>query len=75
MGPCVWMMRSTNEAVFEAYAERALAPALRPRRVVIDNLSPRKGERVRESIEGRGGEMLYLPPYSQDLIEESFFKI
>lgn len=36
-----------------------------------------KGQRVRELIEGRGCELLYLPPYSPDLnpIEEAFAKL
>ena len=43
----------------------------------MDNLSPHKGERVRELIEGRGCRLLYLPPYSPDLnpIEEAFAKV
>jgi transposase len=43
----------------------------------MDNLSAHKGERVRELIEHRGCELLYLPPYSPDLnpIEEAFSKI
>jgi transposase len=45
--------------------------------VVMDNLSAHKGERVREIVEGRGCELLYLPPYSPDLnpIEEAFAKL
>ena len=36
-----------------------------------------RGERVRELIEDRGCELLYLPPYSPDLnpIEEAFSKV
>ncbi len=43
----------------------------------MENLSAHKGERVRELIEGRGCELLYLPSYSPDLnpIEEAFSKI
>lgn len=44
----------------------------------MDNLlSAHKGEEVRELIEGRGCELLFLPPYSPDLnpIEEAFSKI
>jgi transposase len=43
----------------------------------MDNLSAHKRERVRELIEGRGCELLYLPPYSPDYnpIEEAFSKI
>ena len=65
-------------AVFEAYVERVLFPVLCPGQIVVmDNLSAHKGERVRELIEGRGCELLYLPPYSPDLnpIEEAFAKV
>jgi len=43
----------------------------------MDNLSAHKAERVRELIEGRGCELMYLPSYSPDLnpIEEAFSKI
>ena len=34
---------------------------------MMDNLGAHKGERVRELIEGRGCELLYLPHYSPDL--------
>jgi len=39
--------------------------------------STRKGERIKELIEERGCELLYLPPYSPDLnpIEEALSKI
>ncbi len=45
--------------------------------VVMDNLSAHKGEEVRELIEGRGCEVLFLPAYSPDYnpIEEAFSKI
>ena len=46
--------------------------------MVMDNLlSAHKGERVRELIEGRGCELIYLPSYSPDFnpIEEAFSKI
>lgn len=58
--------------------EGLLAPSLRPGQlVVMENLSAHKGEEARELIEGRGCEVLFLPPYSPDLnpIEESFSKI
>ena len=69
---------STTREVFEAYLDRILAPTLRSGRVVVmDNLSAHKGSRVKEIIEGRGCELIYLPPYSPDLnpIEEAFSKI
>jgi transposase len=45
--------------------------------VVLDNLSAHKGDRVKELIEERGCEVLYLPPYSPEFnpIEEAFAKI
>jgi len=78
MGPSLAVEGATDANVFEAYVERVLAPALRQGQVVImDNLSAHKGERVRELIEGRGCELLYLPSYSPDLnpIEEAFSKM
>ncbi len=75
MGPCLAVEGATTKEVFEAYVERVLAPTLRPRQVVVaDNLSAHKGEEVREAIEARGCELLFLPPYSPDMnpIEEAF---
>jgi transposase len=45
--------------------------------VVMDNLTAHKGSRVRELVEERGCELLYLPPYSPDFspIEEAFSKV
>jgi transposase len=78
MGQSLAVEGATTSAVFEAYVERILAPTLRRGQVVVmDNLSAHKGKRVRELIEGRGCELLYLPSYSPDLnpIEEAFSKI
>jgi transposase len=78
MGPTLAVEGTTNREVFEAYVERVLAPTLRPGQVVVmDNLSAHKGHKVRELIESRRCELLYLPPYSPDLnpIEEAFSKI
>lgn len=78
MGPSVAVEGSTTRVVFEAYVEQALAPSLHPGQVVVmDNLTAHKGERVRELVEARGCELLYLPPYSPDLnpIEEAFSKV
>jgi transposase len=43
----------------------------------MDNLSAHKGGRVRELIEGKGCELIYLPPYSPDFnpIEQAFSKL
>jgi transposase len=78
MGPSLTVEGATTSAVFEAYVEQVLAPTLRRGQVVVmDNLSAHKGERVREMIEQRGCQLLYLPAYSPDLnpIEEAFSKI
>ena len=69
---------STDRWVFEAYIEHALAPTLEAGQIVImDNLPAHKPARVRELIEERGCELIYLPAYSPDLnpIEEAFSKI
>ena len=58
--------------------EHFVAPTLRAGQVVVmDNLSAHKGGRVRELIEQRSCELIYLPPYSPDFnpIEEAFSKI
>jgi transposase len=78
MGPSIAVEGATIGAVFEAYLKEALLPSLRPGQVVImDNLSAHKGERIRKLIEGRGCELLYLPPYSPELnpIEQAFSKL
>jgi transposase len=78
MGECMVIEGSTTAAVFEGYVENFLAPKLREGQIVVmDNLKAHKGERVRELIEAKGCEILFLPPYSPDLnpIEEAFSKI
>ena len=78
VGPCLAVEGSTTREVFEAYLEHLLAPTLRPGQVVVlDNLSAHKGGRVKEIVEGRGCELMYLPPYSPDFnpIEQAFSKV
>lgn len=78
MEACLSIEGSTTKEVFEAYLEEVLCPTLKRGQVVImDNLSSHKGERVRELIEGRGCELIYLPPYSPDFnpIEQAFSKL
>ena len=78
MGPALTVEGATTSAVFETYVEQVLAPTLRKGQVVVmDNLSAHKGERVKELIEGRGCELIYLPSYSPDFnpIEPAFSKI
>ena len=67
-----------NGQAFRAWVEQFLAPELRAGDVVVmDNLGAHRPKRVREIIEGRGCELLYLPPYSPDYnpIEEAFSKL
>ncbi len=78
MGPSLAVAGPTTREVFEAYIERVLAPSLCSGQIVVmDNLSAHKGGRVKQIVEARGCEVLYLPPYSPDLnpIEEAFSKV
>ena len=78
LGECLAVEGTTTREVFEAYLEQVLVPTLVPGQIVVmDNLSAHKGGRVKEIIEGRGCEVLYLPPYSPDFnpIEQAFSKV
>ena len=79
MGPSLAVEGATTALVFEAYVERVLTPSLRPGQVVVmDNLGAHRPKRVRELIEGRGCELVYLPAYyspDYDPIEEAFAKV
>jgi transposase len=58
---------STNGTVFRTYLEDVPLPTLKSGQVVVmDDLSAHKAERVRELIEAKGCELIYLPPYSPD---------
>ena len=64
--------------LFVAYVEQQLVPALRRGDIVVmDNLACHKRAGVRAAIEGAGGELRLLPPYSPDLnpIEKAFAKL
>ena len=78
MGPTLAVEGATTAVVFEAYVQRVLAPSLKEGQVVVmDNLGAHRPKRVRELIEQRGAELLYLPSYSPDYnpIEEAFAKL
>ena len=69
---------AVDTLAFEAYIEQVLVPSLKPGQVVVlDNLSVHKGERVRQMIEAKGCQVLFLPAYSPDFapIEEAFSKL
>lgn len=78
MGEAMCIRGATDSGVFEAYVERFLAPTLSEGQVVVlDNLGAHRTRRVRELIEAKGAELVFLPAYSPDLnpIEEAFSKI
>lgn len=68
----------TDGDVFLAFLEQVLGPKLQPGHVVVlDNLGAHKIEGVRQLIESRGAQLLYLPPYSPDFnpIEQAWSKL
>ena len=59
---------AVDGVAFESYVQEVLCPQLRPGQVVIlDRLSVHRRKEVRETIEARGCELLFLPSYSLDL--------
>jgi|SRR5437667_4482246 len=69
---------AVNGELFEAYVEHIFAPTLTPGEIVMmDNLSAHKSKKVRQLIEAKGCQLLFLPAYSPDLssIEEAFSKV
>ena len=78
MGESMCFEGATDAAAFEVYVEHLLAPSLTERQVVVmDNLGAHRPKRIRELIEARGAELVYVPSYSPDLnpIEQAFSKI
>jgi transposase len=78
MGVCMSVEGATDALAFEAYVEHFLAPTLEKGQVVaLDGLGAHRTRRVRELIEARGADLVFLPSYSPDLnpIEEAFSKI
>ncbi len=74
-----WLIEGAIETEsFVCSIAEQLAPTLRPGQIVVlDNLSVHKAERVRQAIEARHCQLLFLPPYSPDFtpIEQAFSKI
>jgi transposase len=75
--PCVFD-GPMDGASFLIYVEHFLVPTLRRGDVVVmDNLASHKVAGVKETIEGAGATLRYLPAYSPDLnpIEQAFAKL
>ena len=69
---------ATDGDVFQAYVDKVLSPNLNPGDIVVmDNLSPHRMHGVRKSIEAKGAQLWFLPPYSPDMnpIEKMWSKI
>ncbi len=69
---------ATTARVFETYVEKVLVPNLKDDQIVVmDNLGAHRPKRIRQFIEAKGCELLYLPSYSPDLnpIEEALAKV
>ena len=72
---------ATGTAVFLAFVEQALIPALLRERpdavVVMDNLGAHKAAAVREALDRAGIGCRYLPAYSPDMnpIEQAWSKL
>jgi transposase len=78
MGEAFLLDGSADAAAFETYIEQILAPSLRPgQMVILDNLSTHQGPKVRQAIENKGCQLLFLPAYSPDFspIEGAFSKL
>jgi transposase len=78
MVPAMTVEGGTTAAVFAAYLEKVLLPALRPGQVVVvDNVGAHKPDRMRALVEAAGYRLVFLPAYSPDLspVEEAFSKI
>ncbi len=72
---------ATDGAIFAAYLEQVLLPALRSRKpdavLVMDNLRAHKTAQVQAVLDGSGFAYRYLPAYSPDLnpIEPGWAKV
>ncbi len=78
MGESMSVEGATDALAFETYVEHFLAPSLCEGQVVVlDGLGAHRTEKVRELIEGRDADVVFLPSYSPDMnpIEEAFSKI
>ena len=78
MGAPMTVEGATDSEAFEAYVEHLLAPTLEEGQVVVlDGLGAHRPKRIRELVEARGADLVFLASYSPDLnpIEEAFSKV
>ena len=78
MGESMTLEGATDAEAFEAYDDHFLAPSVCEGQVVVlDGLGAHRTEKVRELVEARGADLVFLPSYSPDLnpIEEAFSKV
>ena len=78
MGESMTIEGATDALAFEAYVKHFLGPSLKEGQVIVlDGLGAHRTQKVRELIERRGADLVFLPSYSLDLnpIEEAFSKI
>jgi transposase len=78
IGESMTLEGATDALAFEAYVEHVLAPSLSEGQVVVlDKLVAHRTEKVKDLIEERGADLVFLPSYSPDMnpIEEAFSKI
>lgn len=69
---------ATDGEVFLVFVREVLSPTLRAGDIVIwDNLGAHRSQAVRQVIEAKGAQLLFLPPYSPDMnpIERCWSKI
>ena len=68
LSACMTYEGTLNGELFLSYLSNFLCPVLKEGHVVItDNAGAHKVKGVKELIESRGAELLYLPPYSPEL--------
>ena len=75
---CMIIEGAANAAAFEAYLEHILVKSRQQGQIVMmDNLRVHKTARVRQLIEDKGCQLVFLPASSPDFspIEETFSKI
>lgn len=68
LGACMTFGGTLNGELFLYYLSNFLCPELKKEQIVItDNARVHKVKGVKELIESKGAELLYLPPYSPEL--------